>query len=484
MTDLHFLTATELAAMVASKRIGARELLDHFLARVGTHNPVLNAIIWLDVERARAAADKTDAAIAAGESLGPLAGVPMTVKESFNVAGSATTWGNPALADNVDREDGDAVRRLRQAGAIIFGKTNVPLHLADWQSFNVIHGTTNNPWDLTRTPGGSSGGAAAALAAGLTGLEIGSDIGASIRNPAHYCGLFGHKPTWGIVPSTGHTLPGQHVVADIAAFGPLARGAEDLAVQLDIIAGPEPVDATPWRLKLPPPRHTALKDFRVAVMLSDRNAEVDLEYQDILQGVADQLAKAGATVSDTARPAVDTDHAMEVYVQLLRSATSGRHDDAEIAAFRAAVESGSPDDRSYAARAARAATMPHKDWLEWSNQRIAMRHAWVDFFRDWDILLCPAASSAAWPHDQDGERHDRVITVNNQAQPTTDQLFWAGYSGMVYLPSTVAPAGLTKAGLPVGLQAVAAHGEDHTSIAFCRLAAEVIGGFTPPPGYD
>jgi amidase len=174
---------------------------------------------------------------------------------------------------------------------------------------------------------------------------------------------------------------------------------------------------------------------------------------------------------------------MEVYIQLLRSATSGRHDEAEMAEFRAAVETGSPNDRSYYMRAARAATMLHKDWLTWSNERIAMRHAWADFFTQWDILLCPAASSAAWPHDQEGARHDRTITVNNLGQPTTDQLFWAGFPGMVYLPSTVSPAGLTKAGLPVGLQAVAAHGEDFTSIEFCRLAAEVIGGFTRPPGF-
>jgi amidase len=483
MTDLHFLTATDLAAMVRGKKIGARELLEHFLGRVETHNTALNAIIWMDTDGARAAADAIDTAVAAGTDPGPLAGVPMTVKESFNVAGSPTTWGNPDLRDNIDAEDGDAARRMRAAGAVIFGKTNVPLHLADWQSFNEIYGTTNNPWDVTRTPGGSSGGAGAALAAGLTGLEIGSDIGASIRNPAHYCGVFGHKPTFGIVPSTGHSLPGHHVVADIAVFGPLARGADDLALQLSIIAGPEPVDATPWRLDLPPARHRALKDYRVAVMLSDRNAEVDREYQDILQGVADKLAAAGAMVSDTARPDVDTDRAMEVYIQLLRPATSGRHDEAEMAAFRAAVETGSPDDRSYYMRAARAATMPHKDWLTWSNERIAMRHAWADFFTQWDILLCPAASSAAWPHDQEGARHDRMITVNNQAQPTTDQFFWAGFPGMAYLPSTVSPAGLTKAGLPVGLQAVAAHGEDYTSIEFCRLAAEVIGGFTPPPGF-
>ena len=484
MSELHYLSAGQLAEKLRNHEIGARELLEHFLGRVEKYNDKLNAIIWMDLDAARNRADEADAVLRRGETWGPLTGLPMTVKESFNVAGSPQTWGVPELANNIIDHDGDATLKLKAAGAVIFGKTNVPLKLADWQSFNDIYGTTNNPWDPALTPGGSSVKPAANAAPAPPGLELGSDIGASIRNPAHYCGVFGHKPTWGIVPSAGHNLPQQHDVADIAVCGPLARSAEDLRLELDIIAGPEPIDATPWQLRLPPSRHTSLKDFRVAVMLNDPNAEVDLEYQDMLQAIVEKLAGAGATVSDKARPEIDTDRAMEVYIQLLRAATSGGHSDEEVQHIQAAAAETSRGTTDYISQVARAVTMPHTDWLKLNNERAIMRHAWAAFFRDWDILLCPAASSAAWPHDQEGERYQRTINVNNKAQPTTDQLFWAGFSGMAYLPSTVSPAGRTKSGLPVGLQAIAAHGEDHTSIEFCRLTAELIGGFTPPPGYD
>ncbi|MEE9209523.1 MAG: amidase [Kiloniellales bacterium] len=484
MTELHFSSAVELARMIKAREIGAAELLDHFLARVEAHNPALNAIIWMDSDSARARAKAADDALARGEDWGPLHGVPMTVKESFNLAGSPTTWGDPALADNVTGTSAVVVDRLLDAGAVIFGKTNVPLDLADWQSFNAVYGTTNNPWDVQLTPGGSSGGSAAALAAGLTGLEMGSDIGASIRNPAHYCGIFGHKPTFGVIPGRGQARPGALARTDIAVVGPLARSAEDLELALDVVAGPDLFDATAWRLELPAARKTALADFRVAVMLSDPVAEVDQAYQDRLQDVADQLARAGATVSDTARPELDSTRAFEVYVALLRAATSARTSADKIAFFEQVRADTADDDMSYLAQMARAVLRPHREWLAWNNEREAMRYPWAAFFEDWDILLCPVATSAAWPHDQEGERHDRTITVNGKDQPTTDQLFWAGFSLVVYLPSTVAPAGLTPAGLPVGLQAVAAGGEDKTAIEFCKLTAREIAGFQPPPGYD
>ncbi|MFP6745508.1 MAG: amidase, partial [Alphaproteobacteria bacterium] len=460
MTDLHFLPAVELVGKLKAREISAVELLDHYLARVERHNPALNAIIWMDPYGARARARLADEALARGDDWGALHGLPMTVKESFNVAGSPTTWGAPALAHNVTETNAVLVERLLGAGAVVFGKTNVPLNLADWQSYNAIYGTTNNPWDLTLTPGGSSGGSAAALAAGLTGLEAGSDIGASIRNPAHYCGVFGHKPTYGVVPGRGQSLPGGFARADIAVVGPLARSAEDLEVELDVVAGQDLFEATAWRLELPKARKTDLKDFRVAVMLSDPVADVDQTYQDRLQDVADQLAGAGATVSDTARPALDNGRAFEVYIMLLRAATAGRASAEQLDFFEQVKADTAPDDPSYVARMARAVLMPHREWLKWNNEREGMRYAWAEFFQDWDILLCPAATSAAWPHDQAGQRHDRVITVNGANQPTTDQMFWAGYPNMVNLPSTVAPAGLTPDGLPVGLQAVAAEGED------------------------
>ncbi|SLN75957.1 amidase [Oceanibacterium hippocampi] len=483
MTELHYAPAHELVARIKAKKIGARELLDHFLNRIETHNPALNAVIWSDPAAARARAEAADAALARGEDWGPLHGLPMTVKESYDLAGSPTTWGDPALKDNIRDTDSTVVERLKKAGAIVFGKTNVPLDLADWQSFNAVYGTTNNPWNHALTPGGSSGGSAAALAAGLTGLEAGSDIGASIRNPAHYCGVFGHKPTYGIVPPRGQARPGVLAAADISVVGPMARSAEDLSLALDVMAGPDAIAAAAWKLDLPAPRHKALRDFRVAVMLDDPVAEIDGPYRDRLQAVVDALARAGATVSDRARPGIDSGRAMELYVLMLRAATSGRMTDERIALMGDVAARLDPSDGSYLARMARASIMRHRDWLRLNNEREGMRLAWARFFEDWDILLCPAAASAAWPHDQSGERHDRTITVNGREQPTTDQLFWAGYSGVVYLPSTVSPAGLTDAGLPVGLQAVAAHGEDRTSIEFCRLLAAEIGGFVPPPGY-
>ncbi len=484
MSELHYASATQLVAKIKAREIGCVELLDHFLDRVDRYNPALNAIIWMDPDGARARAGAADEALAQGEDWGPLHGLPMTIKESFNFAGSPTTWGKPELKDNIPDSNAHYVDSLLGAGAVIFGKTNVPINLADWQSFNEIYGTTNNPWDLKLTPGGSSGGSAAALAAGLTGLDAGSDIGASIRNPAHYCGVFGHKATFGIVPGDGQSLPGSFSQADIAVVGPLARSAEDLALSLDITAGPNQFAGTAWRLQLPGPRKTALKDFKVAVMLSDPAAEVDQAYQDCLQGVADALAKAGATVSDSARPDVDTARAFEVYITILRAATSRSATEEQLAYFAQVAADGTVDDSSYLARMARGVLLPHREWLVLDNEREIMRHAWADFFKQWDILLCPAATSAAWPHDQAGERQDRTITVNGKQQLGVEQMFWAGYPNMVFLPSTVAPAGHSPEGLPLGLQAVAAEGEDKTAIEFCRLTSAEIFGFRPPPGYD
>lgn len=481
---LHFASAGELAKRIRDKQVGCLELLDHFIDRTERFNPALNAIVWMDAERARDRARAADAALAKGEVWGPLHGVPMTVKESFNLTGSPTTWGIPAHRDNVTAENATLVARMLAAGTVIFGKTNVPLQLSDWQSFNVIYGTTNNPWNKERTPGGSSGGSAAALAAGLTGLEAGSDIGASIRNPAHYCGIFGHKPTYGLVPPRGQALPGSFAPSDIAVVGPMARSAEDLDLSLSIAAGPDILEEAGWQVTLPPPRREHLRDFRVAVMPSDPNSEVQQSYQGRIVAVAEQLAKLGATVSFEARPEIDTRRAFQVYLLLLRAATSRRQSDEEVARFRTVVAAAQDADESYPVQMARGIALSHRDWLILNNERMAMRLAWQAFFQDWDLLLCPAAASSAWPHDQAGERHERTIPVNGKPVPTTDQLFWAGFSGMAYLPSTVSPIGLDEEGLPLGLQAIAGHLQDRTSIAFARLLAQEIGGFQPPPGYD
>ncbi|MBN9268257.1 MAG: amidase, partial [Hyphomicrobium sp.] len=278
MDKLHTKSAVELAELIRTKKASAVEVLEHFLARIEKYNPKLNAIIWMDAERGRKRAREADAALARGEVWGPLHGVPMTIKESYQVPGSPTTWGLPEYKNNITETSALAVERLEKAGVNLFGKTNVPVLLADWQSFNPIYGSTNNPWSTALTPGGSSGGSAAALAAGLTGVEAGSDIGASIRNPAHYCGVFGLKPTYGIIPLRRHSLPNAYAPGDISCVGPLARGAADLDVMLDVMSGADELDEYCWKLELPKAKATSLKGLKVAVKLSDPNCEIDGEY--------------------------------------------------------------------------------------------------------------------------------------------------------------------------------------------------------------
>ncbi len=480
MSELALSSATALAASLRDRKIGCRELLEHYLTRVERYNPSLNAIIVTDLERARRRANEADAALARGDSWGLLHGLPMTVKESFDVVGMPTTWGFTEFRENFPPANALAVDRLLAAGAVIFGKTNVPVGLADWQSFNPIYGTTNNPWDPSRTPGGSSGGAAAALAAGLTGLEIGSDIGASIRNPAHYCGVYGHKPTYGIAPPRGQGLSGNVAASDISVIGPLARSADDLRLALGIIAGPDPIEAAGWHLNLAPPRGRALSDYRVAVMLDDPNAQVDRAVQDALQALADFLAREGVRVSDRARPEIEWTRLHAVYIALLRSATSRGLSPEEFRRQAKIANALDPADQSYFARMVQANTMSHRDWLVANEDRHRSRLKWAEFFGDWDLLLCPAASSVAFRHDHQGERWDRTIRVNGEQVPTTDQLFWAGIPGVAYLPATVAPVGLSPEGLPVGVQIVGPQYGDRSSIAFAGLVEHAYYGFVPP----
>jgi len=483
MLDVPFRPARQLAAAIRRKTIGCLELLDLYLARVEKHDGALNAVVVRDFERARARARAADRALARRDVWGPLHGVPMTVKESYDVAGLPTTWGVPTYKNNIASKNAVVVDRLLDAGVVLFGKTNVPLFLSDWQSFNAIYGTTNNPWDVTRAPGGSSGGSAAALAAGLTALEAGSDIGSSIRNPAHFCGVYGHKPTWGIVPRTGQALPWQKAPVDIDVVGPLARSAGDLAVALSIMAGPDTIDAAGWQLRLRAPRAKRLRDFKVALMLDAPESRVDRTVQDRLQALGDFLGRQKAKVNDRARPAIDTAEAFAVYTRLLRSATSDRQTDADFEANLDVVAALAPDDQSYYARATRAAVISHREWLAANEARHRMRLAWAEFFTTYDLLLCPAAGVAAVPHDQGRERHKRTVAVNGAPVPVTDHLFWAGYSGMAFLPSTAAPCGFTPAGLPVGVQIVGPQYGDLTCLAFARLLEYQFQAFVPPPAF-
>ena len=484
MTALHYQSATRLAALIRARKIGCLELLELYLARIQRHNGVINAVIWMDQRGARKFARAADAALARGESWGPLHGLPMTVKEAYDLAGSPSTHGIPAWRDNIASTDSLVVTRLKAAGANVFGKTNVPYAMADWQSYNDIHGTTRNPWNTELVPGGSSGGSAAALAAGLTGAEAGSDIGSSIRNPAHYTGTFGLKPSWGIVPMRGHAPPGWLEHPDIAVVGPMARSAGDLELLLNVMAGADPLDADVWKLALARPRMKALKGLRIALKLGDANVAVEREYADCLQNLADRLAKAGAKVSDKAAPKVDTTRQHELYLTLYRAALSAGTE-TDVANWRKALKTplGKTNERMLQGML-QGNTMSHRQWLQWDNERQHLRLRWAEFFETQDLMLCPAAAGPAWPHDHEGERWMRTITVNGQQVPVTDQLFWSGLSGLVYLPSTVGPAGLSQGGLPLGYQAIAGQGRDRTALRFSRLVERAFGGFVPPPGFE
>ncbi len=477
-------TTSDLTRALAAGEVTSVELLEHLLERVERLNSSINAVVATAPEAARARAREADAARARGESWGPLHGVPMTIKDAIEVVGMPTTSGAPALAEHMPARNADSVQRLVDAGAIVFGKTNLPLYAGDFQSYNEVYGTTNNPWNPERGPGGSSGGSAAALAAGLTPLELGSDIGGSIRNPAHFCGVYGHKPSWGIVPGRGHIPgpPGSLSDSDLGVLGPMARSAEDLELGLSILAGPAPDDATAWRLELPPSRHEKLSDFRVAVWLEQSGRPLARDVADRIQNAADRLAGKVARLDEEARPEFDAEQSHGRYLRLLNSVMAAGFPEPVLAQFREAYTKLDRSDQSPIANSIRGAVGPHRSWLSDHEARQHLRARWAEFFRDFDVLLCPIMPTAAFPHDH-RPFDERTLEVDGQEIRYMDQLFWAGLTTVAYLPSTVAPVGCTPEGLPVGVQIVAPYLEDRTAIHFARLLEDLVGGFEIPPGY-
>ena len=489
MTELAFRPAHELAQALARGELSSLELTDHFIARIERLDRTVNAVVVRDFERARARARQADEARARGERWGPLHGLPMTVKESFNVAGLPTTFGFQQHAHNIANAHAVTVQRLTDAGAVLLGKTNVPVSLADWQTFNPVYGTTSNPWDLSRAPGGSSGGSAAALAAGFTALELGSDIGASIRNPSHYCGVYGHKPTWGVVPMAGHELPGTQCAdsLDIAVAGPLARHAGDLELAMEVLTAPlaqfGPMGWTPctWSGGDRHPR-----ELRVAIIDNDAQAPVDDAIRAQLAELVAFLRAEGVAVRTDIRP-VDGFETHAVYMHLLRSATGAGLDDATWAQFAEKARALPPGQDDAESRTYRASTMTHREWVQWDERRAVLRRQWAAFFAQVDLLIAPVATSLPIHHNHEGQRWQRMVQVNGQPQPHTHSLFWAGYPGVVGLPATAFPLGLVDDGngrrMPVGAQIIGPVRHDPVTLRFARWLGEAWRGFVPPPGF-
>ncbi|MBV8620081.1 MAG: amidase [Curvibacter sp.] len=489
LAELSFASASAQARALAEGQVSAVDLLEHTLARIERYNPVLNAIVVFDLERARADARAADTALARGERR-PLLGVPITVKESFDVAGLPTTCGSPSQAGNIARRDAEAVLGLREAGAVILGKSNVPLALADLQSYNALHGLSRNPWNLQRTPGGSSGGSAAALAAGLVALELGSDIGGSIRILAHFSGVYGHKPSQGLVSLHGAGLPpGRLADRDLSVAGPMARTADDLALALPLLLNQDRLLSKAWRAQLPAPRHERLSDYKVLLIdhwpgtrqsLHERLVGERLQERLRTQGVA--LSRPRDLPADLL-PDLAADHSL--YRGLLGASLIDPPPLSESARQR--LKRLQPDDSSADASWLRAQTISHRDWLRQNEARLQTRARWERLFQTFDLVLTPVAPLPAFEHNHSepkDERHYPVAYEDGVAPTRFQDLFhWAGLPVLPGLPATSFPLGLDEAGLPIGAQAVGPYLEDLSPIRFASLLESLYGGFQLPPGY-
>ena len=457
------------------------------IGRIERHDGKINAVCVRDFERGLDAARAADAARARGETR-PLLGIPMTIKESLNIAGLPTTWGFPAQKDFKPQEDALAVSRVKDAGGVILGKTNVPIALGDWQSYNEIYGTTNNPFDLGRTPGGSSGGSSAALAAGYGALSIGTDIGGSLRVPAFHCGIYAHKPTFELVPTRGNTPPPFQplpLTRDLTVMGPMARSAKDLSLLLDVIAGPDPLEAgKAYKLALPPSRHGALKDFRVLLLDSDPLMPTNAVVRAAIEKLAAGLGKAGVTVERASPLLPDFAASTRLYMRLLFSFLGASFQPEVLAGAQTAAAALAADDMSLRAERLRGIMLSHRDWMAADSARARLRAQWREFFRTFDAVICPVMPTPAFPHDHAPQQELRRIEIDGKQYPYPDQMAWAGIATLPGLPSTAIPLGLSPDGLPLGVQIVGAWLEDRTPLKLAELIEREFGGFVPPPMFD
>jgi amidase len=463
------------------------ELALDAIARIERHDAKINAICVRDFERGLDAARAADAALARGDTK-PLLGLPMTVKESYNVAGLPTTWGFPPQKDFKPPEDALSISRVKQAGGVILGKTNVPAGLADWQSYNDIYGTSNNPYDLGRTPGGSSGGSAAALAAGYGPLSLGSDIGGSLRVPAFHCGVFAHKPTFNIVPLRGHTPPPFPPIPndrDLVVIGPMARSAADLTLLLDVIAGPDPLNTgVGYKLALPPPRHNELKNFRILAIDSDPVLPANKDIRGAIGELTDNLARAGVSVARQSPLLPDFAESSRLYMRMLMSFLGAFFLPEAIADAQASVAKLAPGDTSLTAERQRGVVLSHRNWVLDDGARARLRVQWRELFKTFDAVICPIMPTPAYPHDHSPEQEMRRIDIDGKPYPYPDQLAWPGIATLPGLPATAIPIGLSEQGLPIGVQIVGPWLEDRTPLKLAELIEREFGGFVPPPAFD
>ncbi len=478
--DPNFGTAAQAVNAIRRGAISSRELTSQVFERIKKHNPKLNLFVTLMEEQAMARAKQADEALAKKKPWGKLHGLPVVVKDVFETEGVRTTSGSKLLEKYTPKEDAVTVARLKAAGAVIIGKTNVPEFAADWQSFNQVAGTSNNPWDVARTPGGSTGGGAAALAAGFGFLEIGSDIGGSIRIPSHFCGVYGHKPTFDIVPLRGHVPPPPGVAAgpaELPVAGPLARSAEDLLLELEIVAGPDSLESVAYRWSLPAPRKTKLGEYRIGYVVDDPFCPVDPAVKDVLSNAIESLRKSGAQLTEGWPAGVDPKKQFENYFWLLAAFFSESLPDAAFKGMQQAATAGAGDPW------VKGTTSLHREWLRQSGQRLKARAVWQDYFKTHDAFLMPVSFVPAFPHDHKGDVNSRKLMATEGERPYLEMAKWISFATLTGCPATVAPVGRTRNGLPAGIQIMGPFLEDATPIDIAIKMAGITGRFVAPPAF-
>ena len=477
-----FSSASEMLTSLREGRLSAVDLLDIHIRRIERYDTKINAVVTRDFANARKAAEEADKARRNGEEK-PLLGLPITIKDCIYTKGLPTTGGLQERAGAIAERDCILVARLREAGAVIMGKTNVPPWAADWQASNPLFGQTNNPWDPTLTPGGSTGGGAAALAAGLTPLEFGGDLAGSIRIPAAFCGVYGHRPSTTVMPRSCH-FPGSmrpHPTVVLASVGPLARSAEDLEFAMKVTAGPEADEEVGWKLELPPSRHDRLEEYRVAMMPPIPWLPVDGEILSGMERVAAQLHRVGAKVDQTQPEKLED---MRRYYSLFRTILTSITFIGVPSPVRSQTAEGwKKSGNEFLTASAQGLEGSASDYVLWHEVREEYRESFQEFFREWDVMISPANFVNAFPHTN-LPAPERTLDVNGQRVSYYLQAVYPSLSSLSGHPATAFPVGQTKSGLPVGLQAIGPHLEDYTTIRFASLLGQELGGFLAPPGYE
>ena len=483
-TEWAFSTTTETLAALAGRQISSVELLQTYIGQVQAH-PDVNALVTIDEERAAREAREADALRANGAPVGRLHGLPISVKHDTKVGGMPSTYGSTSLKDYVPEHDSEAVARLRAAGAIVFARSNLPEFASDGQAYNDLHGVTRNPWDLTRTTGGSSGGSAAAVAAGMTGLELGSDMGGSIRIPAAWCGVFGLKPTWGVVPMSGEVpLPGESsgsdlMEADVAVAGPLARGADDLDLALRILAAPRQRGGLVPELRTP--RATSHKALRALVWLDDQVVPTDPATLAVLEEACVALERDGAVVVRAPRPPADLGELEELFETMFMADLAGNLDDASFRELTSGLDmlrAHSPMSEFHH----RSTRLTHREWLALERRRRMLAMEWSEIFDDYDVVLTPTVLTTALEHDHSEPVWERTFALGGISYPWRPTLTrWCGAPGVLRLPSVSVPVGIASSGMPVGMQVIADQYDDRNAIAAAALIAQSTGGYQRPP---